>query len=162
MQKQTKKKEICLILHNIRSSHNVGSIFRTADGIGVQKIYLSGYTPIPTDKFGRLNKELSKVALGAEEEIDWEKIEDIFSLVKKLREKNFLIIALEQDEKAEDYKKIKLEKNIAVILGSEVEGVPKEILLHCDAVAEIPMFGKKESLNVSVAAGIFLYELVSR
>ena len=162
MQKQTKKKEICLILHNIRSSHNVGSIFRTADGIGVQKIYLSGYTPIPTDKFGRLNKEISKVALGAENEILWERIEDIFSLIKKLKAENFSIVALEQDERSEDYKKINVTKKIAVILGSEVEGIPKEMLVLCDAVAEIPMFGKKESLNVSVATGIFLYELVSR
>ena len=144
MQKQTKKKEICLILHNIRSSHNVGSIFRTADGIGVQKIYLSGYTPIPTDKFGRLNKEISKVALGAENEILWERIEDIFSLIKKLKAENFSIVALEQDERSEDYKKINVTKKIAVILGSEVEGIPKEMLVLCDAVAEIPILRKKE------------------
>lgn len=148
---------ISLILYNLRSAHNVGSIFRTADAIGVSKIYLIGYTPSPTDQFGRVNKEIAKTALGAEKTIEWESVEDIFALLKQLRASGCQLLALEQSPNSIDYKKVKLEEEVAIILGKEVEGIEPEILKECDVVAEIPMRGGKESLNVSVSAGVALF-----
>jgi len=155
------QKQIFLILHNIRSVHNVGSIFRTADACGISKIYLTGYTPTPTDKFDRERKDLSKVALGAEKNIPWEKCQSVPSLIKKLKKGGFLIISLEQSPKSVDYKKIKIKDETAFILGNEVKGIPESILKISDLVTEIPMHGKKESLNVSVAAGILLFRVLN-
>ena len=148
---------ISLILYNLRSSHNVGAIFRTADAICVDKIYLIGYTPAPTDQFGRINKKIARTALGAEKTISWEKTEDIWGLIKKLKEKDSQIVALEQVANSVDYKKVKLEKEVVIIFGNEVGGIEPEILKQCDVVAEIPMRGGKESLNVSVSAGVALF-----
>lgn len=150
--------KICLALHNIRSTHNVGSIFRTADAAGVSKIYLCGLTPAPTDRFGRIRKDIAKSALGAEKTVVWESVADIRSLVEKLKKEKVKIIGLEQDSKSVNYKKIKFVKNTLIILGNEVDGIEKEILKACDEIIEIPMKGKKESLNVSVAAGIVLFK----
>ncbi|KKT28861.1 hypothetical protein A3G55_02000 [Candidatus Giovannonibacteria bacterium RIFCSPLOWO2_12_FULL_44_25] len=151
---------IFLILHNIRSLHNVGAIFRTAEGLGVKKIYLTGYTPEPYDIFGKLRKDFQKTALGAEKYADWAQIKNIHTLIKRLKEEKIQIIALEQSKKSIDLKKLKPKKSFALILGNEVRGIPKSILKKCDKIVEIPMRGKKESLNVSVAAGIAVYELV--
>jgi tRNA G18 (ribose-2'-O)-methylase SpoU len=151
---------ICLILDNIRSSHNVGSIFRTADAAGVAKIYLTGYTPAPTDRFGRVNKEIAKTALGAERAIAWEKVGDISVLISKLKAEGYKIIALEQAENSISYREVKLTGPTVVIVGNEVKGISEEILKQCDVVAEIPMRGSKESLNVAVASGIFLFHLL--
>ena len=153
-------KDIYLILHNIRSTHNVGSIFRTADAAGVKKIYLCGYTPTPIDRFGRKRKDIAKVALGAEETVEWEHFEKIEELIDKLKKENKQIVALEQDKSSVSYKDFVLEKDTAFILGEERNGIEKEILDKCDAVVEIPMKGKKESLNVSVATGIVLFRFV--
>jgi tRNA G18 (ribose-2'-O)-methylase SpoU len=152
---------ICLILHNIRSNHNVGSIFRTADAVGVSKIYLDGYTPAPIDRFGREVGEISKTALGAEKNIEWEKTDNIFDLIKKLKKEKFLIIGVEQSKKSVDYKKVEIKKKVAFIFGNEVDGLSNEILNECDIVAEIPMKGKKESLNVSVSAGVVLFRVLN-
>jgi len=110
-----KRPEVVLVLNDLRSAHNVGSIFRTSDAAGVSKLYLVGYTPAPVDKFGRANKEIAKTALGAEKSISWEKVEDFFSLIKKLKKENFTIVALEQDSKSLDYKKFKSPEKIAYI-----------------------------------------------
>lgn len=149
-----------VILHNIRSTHNVGSIFRTCDAVGVSHIYLSGYTPDPIDKFGRDRKDIGKVSLGAEKSIPWTHTDNALELIKKLKEDGFEIIAIEQSENSVDYKNVKVENKAAFILGEEVHGVPKEILEACDIVAEIPMRGKKESLNVSVSAGVALFRML--
>jgi tRNA G18 (ribose-2'-O)-methylase SpoU len=151
---------ICLILDNIRSGHNVGSIFRTADAAGVSKIYLVGYTPAPIDRFGRVNKEIAKTALGAEQVIAWEKAEDIGELISQLKTSGYKVIALEQAENSINYREIKLSQATALIVGNEVEGISKDILDQCNIVAEIPMRGSKESLNVSVATGILLFHLL--
>lgn len=148
---------ISLILHDIRSAHNVGAIFRTAEGAGVRKIYLTGYTPTPVDNFGRVNKEIAKTALGAEKILAWEKTEDIFKLLDKLKKESTQIVALEQAADSVDYRKIKLNNDAAVIVGNEVTGIEPKVLDLCDVVAEIPMHGEKESLNVSVATGIALF-----
>ena len=150
--------QICLLLHNIRSAHNVGSIFRTAEATGVSKIYLSGYTPAPMDRFGRMRKDITKVSLGAEKDVEWETVGDIRELIKNF--KKVKIVAVEQDKRSISYKDIKLDNNILLIFGNEVDGIEKEILDLCDQIIEIPMRGKKESLNVSVAAGIILYSLL--
>ncbi len=158
-----KQKEFYVIIHNVRSTYNVGAIFRTADAVGTSKIYLSGYTPIPIDKFGRDRKDIAKTALGAEKNIAWEYYKNIGPLISRLKKESVQLIALEQSEKSIDYRKVKekigTKENIALIVGNEVRGVSKQILEKCDIVAEIPMKGKKESLNVSVSAGIAMFEI---
>ena len=160
-----KKFKRFLLLDNIRSVHNVGSIFRTAETIGIDKIYCCGTTPTPVDRFGRKREDFAKVALGAQEIVGWEYFESAEVMLKKLRKSynsKFVIISLEQDEKTVDYKKIKINSDSLIILGNEVEGVSKKLLKLSDIVAEIPMLGKKESLNVSVAGGIFLFRIFDR
>jgi len=151
------KKDIRLILDNIRSVHNVGSIFRTAETVGVSEIYCVGTTPTPLDRFGRKRKDFTKVALGAEDLVAWEYSNRPISLVKRLKEEGFQIIAVEQAVGSIDYGKVKTKHKTVVIFGNEVEGVNKELLKMCDVIAEIPLKGKKESLNVSVATGISLF-----
>src|SRR3989344_231209 len=145
------KKENIIIIHNVRSVQNVGAMFRTADAAGIDKIYLTGYTPTPLDRS----------ALGAEEYVSWEQKKNIIPLLKKLKKKKCFIIAIEQDEKSVDYKKVKLKNKNAFIVGPEVTGIPKNVLQKCDVIAEIPMKGKKESLNVSVAFGIALFRILN-
>ena len=154
--------ENILILHNLGSVLNVGAIFRTADAIGIDKIYLTGYSPGLLDKFGRQNKRISKSAMGAENFVKSEQIKDIFNLIKKLKLEGFQIIAVEQDKKSIDYKKIKLIKKNAFIFGSEVFGIEKKVLKNSDLIAEIPMRGQKNSLNVSTTVGIFLFKLLDK
>ena len=152
-----------LILHNIRSAQNVGSIFRTADACGISKIYLSGYTPRPLDRFGREVGAISKTALGAEKDIEWEYFSQPNKIIKKLKKEGVEIIAIEQDKKSIDYKKIKLPNKgsgRAFIFGNEVRGISKSLLSQCDQIAEIPMKGKKESLNVAVTAGVVLFRIL--
>jgi len=156
-----KDEEIAVLLHDIRSTHNVGSIFRTSDALGVNKIYLSGYTPTPIDKYNRARKDIAKVALGAEKDISWEYTEDPKTLIKKLKGEGYQVVAIEQDKKSLDYKKIKIKKPVLFVVGNEVDGVEKSILSLCDTIAEIPMRGNKESLNVSVAFGIALARILN-
>jgi tRNA G18 (ribose-2'-O)-methylase SpoU len=155
--------QIHILLHDIRSTHNVGAIFRTADATGVGKIYISGITPAPIDRFGRARPDISKASLGAEKTVAWESIASVTDLIKKLKKEKFQIVAVEQDKKSIDYRKLERGEegeNILIIMGSEVDGVDKEILKLCDDIVEIPMLGQKESLNVSVACGIILYSLI--
>lgn len=149
-----------LVLDNIRSMHNVGSIFRTADAAGITKIYLCGTTPTPFDRFNREVKEIAKTALGAEKTIAWEYAKTTTSVLKKLK-KNFQIIAIEQTKDSVDYKKVKPKFPAAFVVGNEVEGISKNVLKLCDIVAEIPMKGEKESLNVSVATGVALFRILN-
>lgn len=150
------KREVIVVLDNIRSTFNVGSIFRTADCLGVSKIFLCGITPAPKDRFGRERADIAKVSLGAEKTITWEHSSDTSSVIKELKKKGFKIIAIEQSTDSTDYKKIKLNKKdkLVFILGSEVEGVSKNVLKLADTIAEIPLAGKKESLNVLVAFAV--------
>lgn len=153
-------KETVLVLNNLRSTHNVGSIFRTADASGVKKIYLVGTTPCPVDRFGRAQPDIAKTALGAEKRIPWEYYEEVLPLLENdLRD--FFKIALEQSSTSKDYKNVLPKDKNAVILGAEVIGIPKDVLDVCDEIAEIPMMGEKESLNVSVATGIFLFRFLN-
>ncbi len=159
--KEKNNKENILILHDIRSVENVGAMFRTADAAGISKIYLTGYTPAPIDRFGRKRQDLAKSALGAEEFVLWEQKKWVSSVIGKLKIDGFHIVAIEQDEKSIDYKKVKLGNKNAFIVGAEVMGIPKSVLEKCDVIVEIPMHGKKESLNVSVALGIVLFRILN-
>lgn len=146
---------IYLVLDNIRSGENVGSVFRTADAVGVTKIYLCGITPIPP------HPKIAKSALGAEVNVAWEYHKQTWRLLKKLRDDGLSLVALEQAKNSENifrHKPLK-NKNIALIVGNEVHGLSKKILSLADKIVEIPMCGKKESLNVAVATGIALYQL---
>ncbi len=149
-----------LILPDIRSAINVGAIFRTADAVGIDKIYLVGCTPCPTDQFQRVQKDISKSALGAETWISWEYKKTLLPLIKRLKKDGYEVVALEQDKKSIDYRKYKKTSKFAFILGPEVTGLNKKILKECDYVVEIKMYGKKESLNVSVAAGVSLFGIL--
>ncbi len=172
-------KNIVIIAHNIRSLHNVGSIFRTAEGAGVDKIFLTGYTGCPP------KKEIAKVALGSENMVPWvtlrgstrkftrkyaEKISQenihpvktIGELIKCLKGEGYQIVCLEQAKDAIGYKKYKPSGKIALIIGNEVRGVSKSLQRLADVVIEIPMLGARKSLNVSVAFGIAIFYLAER
>ena len=150
-------KEIVVLLHNIRSAHNVGSIFRTADAAGVKKIYLSGYTPRPTDRFGRTQKDIAKTALGAEKYIAWKYFKTPTALISNLKKEGWKIVGVEQDPRAKNYRSFKPKNKTLFVFGNEVRGLSTDLRKKCDALIEIPMHGKKESLNVSVTAGIILF-----
>jgi len=147
-----------LILPNIRSCHNVGAMFRTADAFGVSKIYLVGYTASPP------KPQIDKVSLGAEKWIPWESRKDLKRLITSLKKKGVRIVGLEKNNKSKDIGilNVKDSEDIALIVGNEVDGISEDILKLCDAVVHIDMYGKKESLNVSVAAGIAMYEIKSK
>ena len=158
-------REVLLVLHDIRSAHNVGSMFRTADGSGVGQIVLSGYSPVPP-KVGALyltdaDKAFRKTALGAESTVPWKKVSSLPRLMTRLKQEGYVLVALEQAPGSIDYREYRSTGKVALIVGNEVEGVAASILKRCDAILEIPMRGKKNSLNVSVATGIALYEIMS-
>ena len=142
-----------LILPNIRSGHNVGAIFRAADGAGVDKLYLTGYTPCPP------HTQIDKVALGAEKWMPWEYCKQAGSLLKKLKKMGYNIVALEQTKSSRNIFHWRPKFPLALVLGNEKTGVSKSLLKYCDKAVEIPMSGKKNSLNVSVAAGIAMYQV---
>lgn len=164
--------EIIVMLNDVRSSENVGAIFRTCDAAGVSEIFLCGYTPAPLDRFGRANKKIAKAALGAEKTVKWRKFSTLKKAVASLKNQkdhpstnglsDLKIIGIEQDKRAVDYKKILKNKfeSVALIFGNEVSGLSTKDLSYCDIVAQLPMKGRKESLNVSVCAGIVLYSLI--
>lgn len=153
-----------IILHNVRSMHNVGSIFRTADAAGVEKIYLCGFTPSPLDEFKKPRQQIAKVSLGAENYIPWEACKRTTSLIDKLKKDGYKIFSVEQSKDSKLYNEISLsraqQEKTALVVGHEIKGLPRSILERSDRVLEIPMRGKKESLNVSVAFGIVVYSLL--
>ena len=173
-QNRAQNREIIVLAHNIRSTHNIGAILRTSEGFGVSKIIFSGYSPFPIlkdenfQKTGRLphiaqkiNSQIHKTALGAEKIVPTKISKDIFKTIQNLKSQGFEIFALEQSKKSIFLKDFVADKNakIALLLGEEVEGISKELLDLCDKTLEIPMFGQKESFNVSVATGIALYKI---
>lgn len=152
--------KMVLILDNIRSVHNVGSIFRTAECAGVKVIYCIGTTPTPTDRFRRNRADFAKVSLGAENFIDWQYYKTAIPVLRKLKKEGFLIVSLEQGKNSINYKTFKPKNNVALIVGNEVDGVSKNLLKVSDICVEIPMKGKKESLNVAVATGIAIFKML--
>lgn len=161
MDKISTDNETVLVLLDIRSVQNTASLFRTADCAGIKKIYLVGTTPTPLDRFNRARSDFSKVSLGAEKSVTWEHVPNGEELITALKSKGYKVVALEQDEKSIDYKECKIEGKTSLLLGTEVSGVPRNILEKCDAVIEIPMMGEKESLNVSVAGAIALFRILN-
>ena len=152
-----------IVLHGVRSAHNVGSIFRTADGAGVNKIYLCGTTPTPP------HEKISKTALGAENYVPWEYQSQTYRCLLKIKNQSskIKILGLEQTKNSKNIfggstsnlLRSNLNKKIALVLGNEIRGLSPQILKYCDEVVHIPMYGKKESLNVAVAAGIAVYQI---
>ena len=143
-----------ILLENIRSLHNVGSVLRTADGAGWDKVYLTGYTGTPPDR------RIEKVSLGAEEFLNWSHHPDPVACAKQLKAEGYSLLALEQTSQSVNLLEYQIaDENIALVVGNEVEGVTPELLAECDQHLEIPMRGQKGSLNVSIAAGVALYQL---
>ena len=149
-----------IILHNIRSLLNVAAIFRTADAIGIDKIYLSGFSATPIDRFSRERNDFQKSSLGAHKFVDWEYLEYVEDVFKKIKSENFKIFSIEQNEKSIDYKQAILSEKNAFIFGNENTGVDEFSLKNSDEILELEMKGKKESLNVSTTAGIVLFRLL--
>ena len=160
-------KEIVLLVHDIRSCHNVGSLLRTAEGLGISKVYFSGYTPYPTSAnddrlphiHHKLTKQISKTALGAETKQPWEHKESVTSLIKDLKRDGYRILALEQTDSSISLPDYHGMDKIALLLGREVEGIDSSLLNLVDDTLEIPMYGSKESFNVVQAAAMALYQL---
>jgi 23S rRNA (guanosine2251-2'-O)-methyltransferase len=160
-------REIIVIAHNIRSTHNVGAIFRTSEGFGVSRIILSGYTPYPAlasdtrlpHIANKLTSQIHKTALGAETMVPFSYQDNVD--FASLREDGYTIIGLEQDSTAVMLSEYQVPPKLALLLGEEVHGIPTELLQECDQLIEIPMSGQKESFNVSVAAGIALYHIAT-
>lgn len=152
------------ILANVRSLHNVGSIFRTADAVGIEKLYLCGITPTPLDPFGHPRQQLTKVSLGAEKTVPWEYATSVGALISRLKRGGYKIFAIEQSPKSVPYYELSggltRKTNVALVVGNEILGLSPAILKKCDKVLEIPMKGKKESLNVAVAFSVVAFGLI--
>jgi 23S rRNA (guanosine2251-2'-O)-methyltransferase len=153
---EAEKLPVILLLENIRSMHNVGSIFRTADAFLIEAIFLCGYTPCPP------HRDIHKTALGATDSVKWKFFENAEHAVKMLKAAGYRIVGVEQVAGSVPLHEFKLAnaEKIVLVFGNEVEGVSEELLAYCDACIEIPQFGMKHSLNVSVTAGMVLWELV--
>lgn len=160
-------REIVLLVHDIRSCHNVGSLLRTAEGLGVAKVYFSGYTPYPTEPTDsrlpyihqKLTKQIHKTALGAEIAQPWEHVDSAAVLIAELRSNGFTVLGLEQSCTSTSLPTYEAPGKVALLLGREVEGVSEELLKLVDETLEIPMYGTKESYNVVQAAAMALYQL---
>ena len=158
--------EIILIVHNVRSCHNVGSLLRTAEGLGVARVYLTGYTPYPhaphdmrlPHESAKIARQIHKTALGAEDMIAWQQVADVLMLISQLKSDGFVVAAVEQAPGAVPLPTFTPPAKIALVVGREVEGVEPEVLAACDLALEIPMFGRKESFNVVQAAAMTLYQ----
>lgn len=144
---------LCVIANDIRSLHNVGSIFRSCDAFGVARLFLTGITGIPP------RKEIAKVSLGSEHRVAWEHRNSVFDLIDELRGEGMMIVALETGQGSVDIHSFVARGSIALLIGNEVTGIAPELLELCDARVEIPMLAAKKSLNVSVAVGIALFAL---
>lgn len=163
-------RNIVIIAHDIRSTHNVGSLLRTAEGLGIKHVYFSGYTAYPQHPGDtrlphistKLTHQIHKTALGAEDLVTWNYEPSISELIVRLKQDGFEIVALEQTAESTKLPDYQPAEKIALVLGREVEGVEPEILKLCDKAVEIPMFGRKESFNVVQAAAITLYHFQFR
>lgn len=156
--KEIEKHPIVVVLDNVRSMHNVGAVFRTSDAFLIEKIYLCGITATPP------HKEIHKTAIGAENSVDWEYVEDSNDLIIKLKEDGFQIVTIEQTEGSVLLNEFEVDsiQKYAIVMGNEVDGVQQSIIDACDTCIEIPQSGTKHSLNVSVCTGIILWKWYER
>lgn len=160
-------RKIVVIAHNLRSCHNVGSLLRTAEGLGAEAVWLTGYTPYPAldqdsrmpHEANKLTKQIHKTALGAEDYQPWYHRQEILPLINELKSYGYTVAALEQTKNSINLHEFKMPERLAFIVGREVEGIEAEVLNACDTTIEIPMSGKKESFNVASAAAMALYHL---
>lgn len=158
-------RNLVLIAHNLRSTHNVGALLRTAEGLGVETVYLTGYSPYPTAPrderlphlSAKITRQIHKTALGAETTQAWEHVEDIEALITQLREQGYTVAAVEQTEQAIPLPEFKPTDKVALVVGREVEGIEPAVLEMTSPHLIIPMFGTKESFNVAQAAAMALY-----
>lgn len=158
-------RQIYVIAHNLRSCHNVGSLIRTAEGLGVTKLFLTGYSPYPIAENDirmphlaqKIHKQIQKTALDADSSLCWEYNSDIYEVIQKLHEQDVVVAGLEQDSNSTTLIGWKTPKKLAIVLGRETEGLEKSVIEKCDLILEIPMYGKKESFNVVQAAAMALY-----
>lgn len=158
-------RQLVLIAHNLRSTHNVGSLLRTAEGLGVEHVYLTGYTPYPilaNDErlphlAAKMEKDIHKTALGAEHMQSWSRHEDVATVIRWLKSDKYEVSAVEQSDEATLLPDFTPGSKVALLVGREVEGVEPEVLAQCQRILEIPMFGAKESFNVVQAAAMTLY-----
>jgi tRNA G18 (ribose-2'-O)-methylase SpoU len=161
--------KVVLIAHDIRSAHNIGSLMRTAEGLGIEKMYITGYSPYPLVNDDprlphiarKVSARIGKTSLGAEDSLAWEYSADIKNVIKSLETMGYSIAALEQSDGSTNLAAYVPPPKLALIVGSETDGLSSEILDECDAIVEIPMAGRKESFNVSVAAAMALYHLAT-
>lgn len=161
------KRELVLIAHNLRSCHNAGSLLRTADGLGVAAIYLTGYTPYPFHDTDvrlphireKLHRQIQKTSLGAERTVKWHHEEDITAVINSLKAEGFQVVALEQHRDSTSLPESRFSDKVALIIGREVEGIEENVLALADLIVEIPMYGQKESYNVVQAAAMAMYHL---
>ena len=161
-------RQIVVIAHDIRSCHNVGSLLRTADGLGVDAVYLTGYTPYPPLTTGdprlphlaaKIGRQISKTALGAERSVNWHVRSDLPALLQELRKESYRLVALEQAANSISLPDYTVPDKVALLIGREVEGVDHKLLKAMDDIIEIPMLGQKESFNVVQAVAMALYQL---
>ncbi len=153
--KSSSKLRLTIVLDNVRSQNNIGSVFRTADAFRVEHICLCGICSTPP------HRDIHKTALGAEDSVDWSYHESTVACVDQLRQRGYRVLAIEQVDESEMLDKLDLEPNTptAIVFGNEVDGVDEEVIGHCDGCVEIPQFGTKHSLNISIAAGITIWEM---
>jgi len=156
--KKIDKIPLIVILDNIRSLNNIGSVFRTSDAFLIEKIYLCGITAQPP------HKDIHKTALGATESVDWEYVKDTFVLVEKLKNEGVIVASIEQAENSTMLQDFKIEQHqkYAIVMGNEVKGVQQEVVSASDYCIEIPQFGTKHSLNISVSCGVVLWDLFKK
>jgi tRNA G18 (ribose-2'-O)-methylase SpoU len=158
---KVKKLPVYVVLNSIRSSYNVGSIFRTSDGVMIEKLFLCGYTPYPPHpEFSSGKKEIHKTSLGSTESVKWEYVKDAKEIIKKMKDDGINVCALELTENSSPYYDLKKDIfPLCLVIGNEITGVSQEILDMCDFSIEIPQFGIKQSLNVAVAYGVTIFRL---
>ncbi|MBA5629569.1 RNA methyltransferase [Moheibacter lacus] len=156
--KETDKIPVVVIMDNVRSAHNIGSVFRTADAFLIEKVFLCGISPTPP------NKEIRKTALGATESVDWEQVDEIGELIERLKGDGYKILSIEQAEGSTNLSDLELDvkEKCAVVFGNEVDGVQQSVINQSDICVEIPQGGTKHSLNVSVCAGVLLWEFYKK
>ncbi|HVX58788.1 MAG TPA: TrmH family RNA methyltransferase [Candidatus Saccharimonadales bacterium] len=160
-------RDIVLVVHNVRSAHNVGSLLRTADGLGVSRVILSGYTPYPAGGkderlphiAAKVDRQIAKTSLGAEKTVHWERADELSGLAESLEADGYTVAALEQTEDSLNLNEFEPPEKVALIVGNEVKGLDERTLGLASVKVEIPMFGQKESFNVAVAAAMALYHL---
>jgi len=157
-----KSDQFVVVLDNIRSVHNVGSMFRTSDAIGIDHLYICGISPAPIDRFGRERTDLDKVALGAQKTVPWTQHSSTLECVTFLKSEGYSVVCIEQTKSSIDYKNVSLSQKTAFVFGNEVNGITQDVIDQADECVEITMHGNKESLNVSVTFGIVLFRILNR